>query len=79
MVLEGGMMGIAIIAMSSFHPGWAVGEIWFNKVEKGSHTLIDEADHAPYAGNTAYGGGVGASPANSNYDMGVPLKTRDRA
>lgn len=51
MILEGGMMIIALIAMTSFHPGFAMGDAFFVKAGKGDHSrIVNTQDPPPYEG-----------------------------
>lgn len=65
MLFEPTMMATAIIALTCFHPGFAMGKVWDEKVAKtGSHTRLNSGSDVEGMGGVE-GYELGAPPVKS--------------
>jgi len=67
-------MSIALVIMTSFHPGICMGQAWFGAgsagqgdPKMGDHARIISTDGAGYT----YGGGIPGSESSSSYELNV--------
>lgn len=66
-------MSIALIAMTSFHPGFVMGEVWKDKVGKGGDhaRIVSQVDEEGFVYNGGMEGAyeLGSSPAKTRSFM----------